>query len=323
MRTKMVDAQEALGFLTAQTSSIEAQVVRVLYPDIQYPLLIPVDTSANEWAKSITFFSMDRVGRADWFNHLGKDLPLADVNRAKFEHGIELAGIGYRYTLEELGQAMMIPGMNLSAERAEAARRAYEEFVDDIALRGAAEKNWTGLINDANVTVVTAAFDGAGGGGGSPTWADKTADQILRDVNDALSGVYTTSLTVEMADTVLLPVAEHSRLATLRLENTTMTALQFLALYNVYTAQTGQPLLIRAVRGLETAGEGGLGRMVVYRRDPNVLKLHLPMPHRFLPVWQTGPITFDVPGIFRLGGVEIRRPGAVRYVDGIIDAAYE
>jgi hypothetical protein len=34
-------------------------------------------------------------------------------------------------------------------------------------------------------------------------------------------------------------------------------------------------------------------------------------------VWQTGPITFDIPGIFRIGGVEIRRPGAVRYVDQI------
>jgi len=45
--------------------------------------------------------------------------------------------------------------------------------------------------------------------------------------------------------------------------------------------------------------------------------MHIPMRHRFLPVWQTGPITFDVPGIFRTGGVEIRRPGAFRYVDGI------
>jgi hypothetical protein len=56
---------------------------------------------------------------------------------------------------------------------------------------------------------------------------------------------------------------------------------------------------------------------VAYKRDPRVLKLHLPMRHRFLPVWQTGPITFDVPGIFRTGGTEIRRPGAVRYFDGI------
>jgi hypothetical protein len=28
---------------------------------------------------------------------------------------------------------------------------------------------------------------------------------------------------------------------------------------------------------------------------------------------------FDVPGIFRIGGLEVRRPGAVRYMDGITD----
>ena len=93
--------------------------------------------------------------------------------------------------------------------------------------------------------------------------------------------------------------------------------------YNVLTAQTGQPLVIRAVRGLETAGAGGTGRMVAYRRDPEVLKMHIPMTHRFLPVWQTGPLIFDVPGIFRLGGLDIRRPMAVRYLDHIIDADYE
>jgi hypothetical protein len=54
-----------------------------------------------------------------------------------------------------------------------------------------------------------------------------------------------------------------------------------------------------------------------------VLKMHIPMPHRFLPVWQTGPMFYEVPGIFRLGGLEIRRPKAVRYVDGIFDAPYE
>jgi len=56
---------------------------------------------------------------------------------------------------------------------------------------------------------------------------------------------------------------------------------------------------------------------VVYNKDPRVLKLHLPMAHNFRPPRQTGPLRWDVPGIFRTGGVEIRRPGAVRYVDGI------
>lgn len=319
----MVDAQQALGFLLSQTAYIEPQVYRIQYPDIQYPFLVPVDTSANEWAKSVTYFSLDLVGRADWFNHMAKDVPIADVNRTKFEVGIEMAAIGYRYTLEELGQAMMIPGTNLSAERAEAARRAYEEFVDLVAMEGDTAKGWTGLINDASVTVVVATGDGAGSGGDSPQWEDKTAEQILRDVNDALTGVWTASNTVELADTILLPPSMLTLLATKQIPNTTMTVLEWIIRYNVYTMTTGQPLTVRAVRGLETAGTGGVGRMVVYRRDPGIVKMHIPMPHRFLPVWQTGPIVFDVPGIFRLGPVEVRRPGAMRYVDNIIDPVYE
>ena len=80
---------------------------------------------------------------------------------------------------------------------------------------------------------------------------------------------------------------------------------------------TGMPLTIRAVRGLETAGAAGVNRMVAYRRNPQVLKLHVPMPHRFLPVYQDGPLNFVVPGVFRLGGLDIRRPKEVRYGDGI------
>lgn len=310
----LMDAQQALGFLTEQATHIEAEVYRIQYVDIQYPTLVPVDESANEWAKSVTFFSMDKVGQAAWFHHMGTDMRLADVVRTKYEQGIEMAGIGYRYDLEELGQAMMIPNLNLTPEKAEAARRAYEEFVDKVAITGDTAKGWTGLINDANVTRADAPNDGTGS---SRLWSTKTAALILRDINDAITGVYTGSNTVEMADTVLLPIAAFATLANLQLPNTSMTVLEYIKQNNVYTAITGLPLTIRGIIDLATAGSGGTGRMVVYKRDPRIVKMHIPMRHRFLPVWQTGPITFDVPGIFRLGGVEIRRPGAFRYVDGI------
>ncbi len=325
-RVYIPDGQSALSFLVQQATSIEAEVVRVLYPDIQYPQLIPVDTSANEWAKSVTLFSLDRVGQAAWFHHAASDMRIADVQRSKFEQTIEMAGIGYRYTLEELGQAMMIPGTNLTSERAESARRAYEEFVDNVALRGDASKGMEGIMNSSVVTKIHAQADGGqadGSTNGSPDWTDKSVDQIIRDINNALSGIYVESLQIEMADTVLLPVACLNILATKRVPNTTASAMEYIQKYNVYTAQTGQQLTIRGVRGLETAGDGSTGRMICYRRDPRVLKMHIPMTHRFLPVWQTGPIVFDIPGIFRLGGLEIRRPGAVRYVDGIIDAEYQ
>lgn len=321
MRNYLVDAQQALGFLTSQVSYIERQVVEVQYPGIQYPDLIPIDTSANEWAKSITYFSTDKVGRAGWFHHLAKDTHYADIDRTKFEVGVEMADIGYRYSLEEIGQAMMA-GVALTADRASAARRAYEEFIDDIALRGDSDKNLFGIFNYPGITPVTVTADG---NNSSPYWADKLddADKILRDVNDALTGVWTASLTVEMADTILLPLTTISLLATTRLPNTTMTLMEFLARNNIYTFTTGRPLTIRTVRGLESAGTGGVGRMVVYRRDPQVLKMHIPMTHRFLPPWQTAPLVFDIVGIFRLAGLEIRRPGAVRYVDGVSAPVYE
>lgn len=319
-RQQMRDAQQqALGFLISQTTHIEPGVVKIRYPDIQYPQLIPVDTSANEWAKSVTYFSSDQFGRAEFFEHAAKDMPRADVTREKTETTVRMAGIGYGYDLEELGQAMMIPGQNLTGDRASAARRAYEEFVDDVALRGKTAANWSGILNYPGITTVIAAGDGVGG---STEWDDKTSDQVLRDVNAAITGMWLATLTVELADTLLMPLDAMTQLATRRIDQTQITILSFLMLYNVYTMQTKQPLTIIGVRGLESVGTGGTGRMIAYRRDPDVLKLHLPMPHRFLPVWQTGPMRFDIPGIFRLGGLEIRRPKAVRYIDGIQHAPY-
>lgn len=313
-RTNFLDAQQqALGFLVNQLSYIEATVYETLYPDIIYPQLISIDESAPDWTKSITFFSMSRVGQADWFHHMATDMRLADVSREKFEQGVEMAGIGYRYTLEELGQAQQA-GVNLNPERAAAAIRAYEEFVETIAISGDTRKGWTGLINDAGVTAVTA----PNGAATTPQWSTKTGPEIATDINNAITAVYTGTNTVEMADTVLLPVDQFTILATKQFSaSLDITVLDWITRYNVFTAQTGRPLMIRALRQLDGAAGGGVDRMVVYRRDPSVVKMHIPMRHRFLPVWQTGPITFDIPGIFRIAGVEIRRPSAFRYVNAI------
>jgi hypothetical protein len=40
------------------------------------------------------------------------------------------------------------------------------------------------------------------------------------------------------------------------------------------------------------------------------------MPHRFLPVQIEG-LQFTIPGIFRLGGLDVKLPNAIRYGDGI------
>jgi hypothetical protein len=315
MNAYRFDAQVTLGFLVNQVSRIEREVYAIQYPDIRYPGLIPVDTTGPEWVKSVTYFSSDRVGRAQWFAGRAQDVPHADVVRTKAETGVKMAAIGYEYDDEELAQAQML-GQPLQADKAAAAQRAAEEFIDRVALFGDASAGYTGLINNASVTSGTAPATGTGS---TTTFSTKTADQVLADVNGTLTGMWTGSLYVEMADTLLLPYSTIVALSQRRVtdQDASLTIMDWIQQKNIFTLETGRALTIRGLRGLETAGSGGTARMVAYRRDPGVLKMYMPMPFRFLPVWRSGPMTYEVPGIFRLGGVDVKRPTAMRYLDGI------
>lgn len=316
-RLWMFDAQTTLSFAIQQATTIEKDIYKVKYPSFNYAELVPVITQGNEWARSTTFFSMDIAGKAEWISGAANDIPYADIDKSMFEHPYSMAAIGYQWNLEEL-QVNMQLGQNIPNDKAVAARKIAEVFLWNLAMTGDTAKGWKGLINQAGVTAGDVAADGTG----SVTWwAQKTPDQILRDINAALTGVYTGTSETEMADTILLPTTAYLDIATRRLDATNQVSiLKFVQDNNAFTAQTGQPLVIRALRSLLTADPGGDGRMVTYRRDPEVVRFHLPMPHRFLPVWQNGPMNWMVPGIMRSGGVEVRLPKAMRYSDGIVDA---
>jgi hypothetical protein len=309
MNRNLFDAQAALGFLISQTSHIEREVYQIKYPDIQYPGLIPVDTSAHPFAKTVTYFSADKTGKAKWINGNADDVPNVASEMTKFETEVYTAAIGYGYGWEEINHAQML-GVNLTADYAMAARRAYEEFVDRIALEGDTTKNMEGLFNHSDIPVTAA-------GNGDWTGGTTTEDEMLKDVNDALQAVHTATVTTAMADTLLLPWSRFNFLSSTRLGDTQMTVMEFLRRNNIYTANTGQQLTIRGMRKLDTVGTSGGTRMIAYRRSPQVLKLHIPMPHRFLPVYQAGPLRFEVPGVFRMGGLDVRLPKEVVYSDGI------
>lgn len=305
----VMDAQAALGFVISQASFIERGINEQIYPEIQYPQLIPVDTSAWEFAKSVTYFSGDRVGVAKWINGNADDVPLANSNLTAHETMVYTAALGYGYGWEEVGYAMMI-GQPLQATDAAAARRGAEEMIDRVALQGDATKGFDGLIDHSAVTPAAAPNGDWFGTGATPA-------TIMGDVNAALLGAGSGTNWTGMANTLLLPHNHLALLAETVLTGTDTPLLRHIMENNWYTLQTRQPLRIQAIRGLEEAGVGTTARMIAYRRSEDVLKLHIPMPHRFLPVWQSGPLRWEVPGVMRLGGLDIRRPKEVVYRDGI------
>ncbi len=145
----------------------------------------------------------------------------------------------------------------------------------------------------------------------------KTPQEILLDVNTVITGIYTGTMNVEMADTLLLPSAQFLYISTTAVsDNYPMTILTWLRQNNAYTAKTGQPLDIRELRQLDGAGANSTDRMVAYRKAPDVLELYLPVPLTFLPPKDDG-WKFTVRGYFRTGGVDVKLPKAMRYADAI------
>lgn len=316
------DAQ-ALAFVQGQAFRVNQTVYETRFPDWDFGRLIFVDTTGPAWAPGILTYTSDLSGRANWQSGYAKDIPLADVSQDMQTKTFHLAAIGYQYNIEEVNTALQIQA-SLPNRRARAARLAYTKFMYDLTLKGDTEKGLGGLINYGGVPTIIVPADGTGG---VTFWVNssgvgtKTPAQIVRDINIALQGISLATYETELADTILLPVEAYNYIAATPYSATTMeTILSFVMRTNIYTLTTGRPLTIRTVRELGNAGVGdaaGTGRMVVYKNDQDYVKLHLPMPHQFLPVYQDGPLNWTIPGIFRTGGVELLTTAAFRYVDGI------
>lgn len=327
MNQRIVLDAQALSFVQAQAYKINSTVYEARYPDWDFGRLVFVDTSGPAWSPGILTYLSDMSGKANWQSGAAKDIPLADVSQDMQLNTFHLAAIGYQYNIEEVNTALNIVGGTLPNRRARAARLAYTKFMWDLTIQGSDEKGKKGLINQAGVTPVAATNDGVSG---ARHWlandgtVTKTAAQILRDINQAITGTNTATNTLEYADTIFLPTEAYNLIASTpfnALGNDTI--LTWLLRTNVYTLATGRQLTIRAVPFLRTASTQtvvGGGRMVAYKNDENYVKLNLPMPHQFLPVYQDGPLNFQIPGIFRTGGVELMTAATFYYLDGILPA---
>lgn len=307
--------QQALSFLQGQIETLEAEVYEIRYEDIIYSRLIDTDASANPYTNAISFMSMERTGEAKLITPRSTDIPNADVSMGKSTEPVFMAGIGYEFDFIELQQASM--GLiNLDTERANSAFRAYEEFMNKVALTGVpGVQGSTGLLNNVSVPRADAAATGTGS---ATTFESKTLENILIDINAALNASYVTSGRRSIANTIALPPSTIAYLASKFFQDTGKTFMQQLQEANVLKSTTGEDINFVPVTELETAGSGGTKRMLTYRKERRAAVLHTPMPHMFLDVMQVpGTLIYKRPGIFRTAGVDIRDTSSFRYTDGI------
>lgn len=316
----------ALSFVQAQAYRINTRVIEQTYPQWAFNELLFVETEGSPWSAGVVTYMTDYSGKAEFLTGFSKDMPFADVSQSMEMRSFHLAGIGYQFNIEEVNTTLGVIGGTLQSRRASAARQVYQKKMWDVSLFGDTEKGFQGLVNYAGVPAAAAPADGTGS---ATFWVNnlgvgiKTPTQIVRDVNIALAGVSNSSFGEILANKVFLPEDAYLYIAgtPYSATNSMDTILSFIKRNNLYTLKTGRPLDIRSLRELNTAATTGAtagdGRMVAYYDDPSFVKLHLPMPHQFLPVHQDGWANFVIPGIFRTGGVEFLAPQTAYYLDGV------
>lgn len=311
LRQPFADAQAAYPFVIAQGRNIETRIYQKRYPTYNYSTVIPVVTEGNEWAIGTTFFTVDTAGEAKFLSGAAADMPFNQATKDMASHDFAMIGSGWEWNIEEINQAALY-GVDLNGTKAMSASDSIERMLHSIAFTGHTEKNWTGFANDANVPRADVDTPGT-------FWPAKSVDQILLNVNEVLTRVRTQTSEVEWADTLALPPEAYRVIATKRLGagDGMQTVLEYIRKNNIYTAETGQPLTILPVRELAAASSDGGGRMVAYRRDPEVLRFHLPMPRRVLQPRQKSLMGYETGIIARTGGTEIRLPKAMAYADEV------
>lgn len=316
-----------IGFIRNQANVINARTYEIEYPEMDYASLLPVNTNYPEWAAGVDTYVGDKVGAAKWQSGYAKDVPLADVTLAMVSSQFAMYSVGYRWNVEELGKANFAR-YPLTAQKASAARFAAEVFVWETALTGGGHPGWAGFINSPYITPEAAPATGTA----APTTAwvlntgvgNKTPAQIVSELNSLILGPGSTTgvLTSLLADTILLPPAALRYIlgTPYGVTSPNMNILQYFIANNEYTRRTGRPVRVLELPVLSTAatvGVAGGGRAIGYRNSSDVLELPMPMPFGFLNVYQDGPLQYTVPGIGRVGQVNIFKSNGVRYLDGI------
>ena len=282
-------------FFARQLEHVKAKSYDVQHADLVARQLFPVTGEAGPAVDTITYTTYDMVGSARIISHYADDLPRADVYGRETTIPVRSVGTSFGYNRNEILQAQLV-GSPLDQRRANAAQRAWEEVVDDIAWNGSAKDGLIGILTHPNIP--TFASTTAGG------WLADTPDNIIADCNALVAQMAVSTKMKETPDTLLLPIAEYNHInGTPRASNSDTTIMQFI-LQNVEGIS-----IIKKVNELTGSG-------LLYANNNDKLELEIPKELEFLPPQERG-LELLVPAWGKTAGVNIYYPLSLLKISGI------
>ncbi len=303
---KMDDATQI--FFEEELRAVERETEEIEFPELMQRTLFPVDFNYPNGTQTITYYTVEKVGMAQWLANAANDIPRSHIKRTRNSSEVRTMVSSYAWTLDDIEAAQMA-GLPLDREMSESARLAVAQFENQVVWNGDSDYNINGLLDNANIPTFTVTADGVGA---TTQWVNKTPAQIIRDFGSLLSQIRTNTKNVESADTVLLPIAQYELISRTPFnQNTSTTILQWLLGNN-------PGLQIFSVLEMDSAENDVYANdiMIAYKRDPKKIKMPIPIDFEQRPVQMSG-FEFVVNVREKFAGVLIKKPLSLNLGQGI------
>jgi len=154
--TGRFDANESVWF-ARQLEYIRPKAYDIKRAVLNALAVMPVDTSTNPGAESITYYQYDAVGAAKIIANYADDLPKVGVNGKQFTSPVRGIGISYDYSIQDI-RAAQFSGVDLNNKKQLQAKRAHDELINRFAWSGDTVSGLPGLLTNPNLPCICASI---------------------------------------------------------------------------------------------------------------------------------------------------------------------
>ena len=293
-------AEDASIFFARELDYIKSKSYDKIYPEFTALNNFPITHEVPEGAETMTYYSYEKTGMAAIISNYATDLPRADVKGSPTTAYVKSIGDSYGYSIQEM-RASRMAGKSLDTRKAEAARYAIDRKTNEIAFAGDKEHKLMGMLSDDNnIPLYTLATIDS-----KSSWKEKSAAEILADINGMFAYQSRITQDVERADTLALPPAVYIDISTRQIPNTGYTVKKFLL--------ENAPYLKDIISAPELSAENtatnpyGVDVAMLYTNSAEKFSLEIPMAFYQYPL-QNRNLEVIVPCEERVAGIVLYYP---------------
>lgn len=320
-RTRVNDSAVASGlaFLTKELEKFDSKILEPL-SSVTWARDIPVRTGGGfvESVRSIAINYMSAgAGEDGIITNKTNDVPLVDADLSEQSWRVFSWANTMRVSYLDQQKINQI-GRNLEEMLTKGLKLNHDKTIDENVYIGLTKHGSSGLVNSSGIGSYVA--DPHTSGGSDTTWAEKTPDEILNDINKAL--VYTWAAseydTSGMANHVLIPPQHYAMLISRKVGVTGDKSLLTFLMENNIGKDQQVTLSINPCRWCVGVGANASNRMVCYANREDRIRFDMTVPlRRWVTEASAIQMAYLTPYVSQFSEVQFLYTQPVVYVDKI------